>query len=1371
MESLKTAKADIQGYWVDLKKLKQVLGNFFPQVDALNNATHIEANWNAFSLNSLKWIFNDHMHHSREIHTGVIHVQPIENIYLQSLDWLHSLLESKLFGLVFSECTASVNAPERLQEAASAYAGILADIESQSAKFARMRQLSPLLEIRAETEHLSRTALHMWSPWSCQEPDAMWCQSMVDVASQWNHLSSVYANLISVRKCVQLLTVFVDQLGKPDVDALFNVLERIDLLTSDFESLTLADAPALFELANQVHWCLPSLDVEIVRLVCEESRDLLDWLRSLRDDSEFSSSIEMAMGKTEMECPVELWEDGKADRPGRVNENKLSQLVAMRTFLHPLLYRDEEYFFSWKALTEVLEAVKLDRVDQRMAQNIRSSNSLLVPFTELLSDDSENAAVNRLMQLCQKDRQSRWICEHIAGYDGHESYEHALSRNLRLDYVVPRKHHVYKKTNSMSELMDFQSAIVLANTARRAEESQHQIDVFIQQFGWFRELNHNLLQLNQSGHFDFQTFRFEAFLGDDPELVRKEVVRTKQLIVNWQQNVAEQRGRYYFLNWFGMKQLWNLANFLNGTASVDDDIISNILASYAGLATPAAVADFEATLRLAWDASKTDSNILAALGRALEAGLKPLALRHRPIVIPDLDAYPAGAEIKTLHVLIVEHESQVIEQLLSAYARQGEMPEFTTTCWCTTHTSTEDVQNFFFRWSLSHRHGGAARLFCLAGVEILPYRVQQVLVGSLKDALQRSSNPLLIISIKAQFLTTNFEENRIPYVMALPSQCLQCFGRALSETYSLGMKCHKSSCSGAGKTFNILTEAATVRSRYVHVPINNDLPPADLIRRIELQIGTSGATQEKLFLHFDMTDSITVDFNSTIFSLAYLGIIADDAGQTYFWNSSSTHLAFEVSSGPLSARLTACNFLLPEVASASAETFLSSAKDLQMGMGWQFDSVLGDGTITAVSSHEAGCASAAERLQYVATALAVQQEHGGGFPYDFQSELCAKRVMSGADCLDLIVRASKTERRLSLWCLHAFVNVVYWQLQDMHMADSPLAGVTMPDALATDAETEKIVKEQIKGQLVNFVVRTAREFATRQTGKIPPLKIVGLVTSEFSNFRWNGSWKALDYVEDGHPVFQIMDGHFYLYYRKHMNNNRGGWVINDTVDASGGVFSTSDGSDLQSCGWSSTPSWQRDARYRVQMNSSVSGHNGKAVSISGAKIPADGTDGHDNGIYLLQPPYDRVHGKDHYMKPEGSSGGRRHIIWNKAENCWQVTPQCNDDAGAFALSDNANMFGEWFVMPDDIRDKCQVRIIRAADALVEKDEDATFWYSYGSIDPKCVEPEVDTSSVVSKGAQDKHALDQEFALMGCKFSAPVQPAKSLRNVYSYFVLS
>ena len=252
--------------------------------------------------------------------------------------------------------------------------------------------------------------------------------------------------------------------------------------------------------------------------------------------------------------------------------------------------------------------------------------------------------------------------------------------------------------------------------------------------------------------------------------------------------------------------------------------------------------------------NKGDPNTLSVLGKTLEAGLRPLAPRHRPISIGDIDAYPAGVELTAgLFVLTVEHDHQVAAQLLSAYARQQAMPEYETTLFCTPQTSTEDLQNFVARWALSHGHGRSNRLYCLAGIQVLSYRVQQAIVNSLKDAVPNAKNPLLIISKKAQHLTSVFEEYRISYMLPLPEKCLQQLGGELSAMFSLGVHCHSSSSSGSGKTFNILTEATRMEATYVHIPINNDLPSTDLIHRIKEQI-SKGSPSARLLLHFDMTD-------------------------------------------------------------------------------------------------------------------------------------------------------------------------------------------------------------------------------------------------------------------------------------------------------------------------------------------------------------------------------------------------------------------------------------------------------------------------------------------------------------------------------------
>ena len=58
-ESLQAAKEDIQAYWVDIKRLKEVLSQFFPAAETLGRVVQIEGEWKNLSLSGLKWLFRD----------------------------------------------------------------------------------------------------------------------------------------------------------------------------------------------------------------------------------------------------------------------------------------------------------------------------------------------------------------------------------------------------------------------------------------------------------------------------------------------------------------------------------------------------------------------------------------------------------------------------------------------------------------------------------------------------------------------------------------------------------------------------------------------------------------------------------------------------------------------------------------------------------------------------------------------------------------------------------------------------------------------------------------------------------------------------------------------------------------------------------------------------------------------------------------------------------------------------------------------------------------------------------------------------------------------------------------------------------------
>jgi hypothetical protein len=80
---------------------------------------------------------------------------------------------------------------------------------------------------------------------------------------------------------------------------------------------------------------------------------------------------------------------------------------------------------------------------------------------------------------------------------------------------------------------------------------------------------------------------------------------------------------------------------------------------------------------------------------------------------------------------------------------------------------------------------------------------------------------------------------------------------------------------------------------------------------------------------------------------------------------------------------------------------------------------------------------------------------------------------------------------VSLWCMWSFTNVLYWQLTDVHHPDSPIAMACMPDEHTETYSTDDLLsKMAMKGEIFNFIIRTASEFATRQTTAVDPSRIV-----------------------------------------------------------------------------------------------------------------------------------------------------------------------------------------------------------------------------------------------------------------------------------------
>ena len=70
---------------------------------------------------------------------------------------------------------------------------------------------------------------------------------------------------------------------------------------------------ALWERGLWKEGMLVEIDDALIRALIE-AESLIDWLRGTPGDTDFSSSVEIGMGRSEMECPDELWNSEKKVR-------------------------------------------------------------------------------------------------------------------------------------------------------------------------------------------------------------------------------------------------------------------------------------------------------------------------------------------------------------------------------------------------------------------------------------------------------------------------------------------------------------------------------------------------------------------------------------------------------------------------------------------------------------------------------------------------------------------------------------------------------------------------------------------------------------------------------------------------------------------------------------------------------------------------------------------------------------------------------------------------------------------------------------------------------------------------------------------------
>ena len=754
---------------------------------------------------------------------------------------------------------------------------------------------------------------------------------------------------------------------------------------------------------------------------------------------------------------------------------------------------------------------------------------------------------------------------------------------------------------------------------------------------------------------------------------------------------------------------------------------------------------------------------LPTLAEALESVLVTIPLPSRVLTLLGIDQYVATDVITAgIYTALCPSLKSQYDQLITLCAIQQTLTSSDTCLLCTATTPFEQVALFLYRWANALQFSSLPQTskltFYTIEVEKLSYDVQYATIHLLRDLTDKKPavSPLILVgdSNEPSYLTSQYINHRLTSGILPQSRLLD--ATDAMTVYGIKTYCYTSKIAGTGKSFAIRYRAAEEGRLYVHIPVNSPtMSPDQLVQRVQENIKRSvteiGATvfgtvdSSKVLLHLDLSSTVTSSIINSLFSMCTLGLLFDPHSEVaYFPVQRDVCICIELATGLQYGSLTPLALYHTIDITVSAESFAFSGEGLLKGMRAEYHAqlygVVAAPTGQATPRDEYQFESTAyDRLYCVVMVLYLLKLNHGSFPHDFSIEhntqqshdLQAPLPFSSHEAFDLLLDASALQAHPSLWCLWSFINVVYWQILEIHKHKSPIYLACLPDnepQLMTRA-FDTAMKERVKGEMVYFILNTARNFATRQTSKKPeydPDRPVGLLVKDLS---WVSAtktpdinllfWKRERYDNDAHPVYKSpplaktqaqpnqpaavpedpnRQFHLFIHYRESESR----WVIDDTVNYTGGViaYSTS-GEELNDALFEQRVLRGRDVQTTVKIIKHNDGYKKEAVTIDGFQNCAQGSGSvagpDDNGLYLRVS--DDINGKAHYVKttPE------RHLYYLATDKGrWVIAKTCNAEVmGASAYTRGNALDSKTFVYyPPNVPERnAKIKVIRAKDAV------------------------------------------------------------------------
>lgn len=1236
-----TLRDSMLSCWNECNTLMRIMTVFMPDCDELQYVTNFANNWETHLVATVrsvllleqpnKWnvptrVFAEHF--SADYLMDRLACRPISEVLVAGVDWFVKAEACDLFKAFWHNNKG--NSVPSVSAIIPKWSRFLIDIINKSIRFGQLDDYGEILLSPREVSQFVLTAggVSVSSDGSIKfgllkgqsrlsyNSEVFSAEELESLSNkcvaQWKHIRDFYFGSEHV---FRVLVAAREHLNEAEHHHLNSAEVALQNLCTDvskhgpWKEQTYANAAAYWNHSKTLDVRLLGISFQLL-LCIQEHVELINWLRSISDDENFTSSLDIARSLQEMNAPIELWDS----KVGRINEKFLSMISNVRDYLYAYLYTTEHRVPTFEMFAAIFSAMDM-KTSFLIMENIRTCDEVRTALAKVIGVKTNLSGSSRLVKLYSEESSSIWRCQRSAAA-GSGNVAVAGGGGLGSDSSVALRYTIDDNQGNKiwrqhvaNDLIEFQSNLVLerptnvhsnsssadAEAIAQSDRENELIETFLIQCGLMRRLSAAFLSLYSSGHFNFYPdYQFDISVSAPQSVFQNKVSQLESFQEEWNYHVQSVRTKYYFINYLDLKRCFHLKCLLNDIASCQalsdassvekKETFPEKLGKYLCFVNPAAavdsfiVNDFARTLIDKWikfvpvaeldgnemDVEGRDSvapsdsmpvvddaltahneakNELTKLAVILEELLPSIGRRVRKIHIKDIDKSVVNERIpRGIHIAQGFTLKGVYDQLLTLYAIQGEIGEWENVLCCTKHTTLEEVSLLIRRWHRAHAYNREGVLYALVDVNKLNYEVQHATVQLFRELGPSQSalnGPIVLIteSYDNCHLTSQFLNNKITAGI-LPPPLLRQIGEFVQKEgrNGNGLQLFTSTIPGTGKSFNVRSLASNSRLLYSHVPINNQITPTNvLIHRIEenmmrslhsihstplaLSQHTHSLMNADVVLHFDIASTAGSTLISTIFGLVVFGVLADTESEaTFFYDPLKTVVAIELAAG-LHEGLFSQMVMYPQIhCTVTSDSFEINERELRRGMGDEFRAVLYStlsSNVGSVGEEGLETTTAYDRLTYILNCLKLIADNNGSFPVLVNNVGVEDRFNGSKKyAFELLMHACELDQSPSLWCIWAFVNVLYWQLQQIQHPASPVNIACIPDIgiklMTLDYDTK--MKARVKGEMVAFLCKTAREFATKRNTKksCDPNRIIGVLVEIIDSFA--NVWFRVDVV-------------------------------------------------------------------------------------------------------------------------------------------------------------------------------------------------------------------------------------------------------------------